>query len=591
MLPRSSSPSGLFVVLAPIVRFVAVVVVVLILVPWAWDGGAGAQPKAPADTPSQRFEALVDDYIDFRYRASPTLATRQGAHVYDDRLEDVSRAGVLNHVESLGLWARDLRKVGTGRLTPDQRADHDLMAADIAATLWEVNGLCRWTRDPSAYGRLAVQSVFPLLKPGPPGDAKRRLQVILARMRLLPDLLAHGRRNLDRPSGVLADAALQEMAQVQAFFGVELPRALEGVKDKRFLYEFREAHEALMTAVSGWRDFLRAELPSLATGDYRVGAVVMRARLRLEDPDLSPDRFVRQASEAVAQAQVDVRGLAQKMRPGAPVGEVLAEAARGALDSTTLAASVRERSRGLTGFSRASLCGVPEPFDVAAGRVPALLIEPLEFRADVPGPFGTGPAGVVLRKGAREGEAPVAHGGVSAAVVDRAILGEVVPGRGLRLLLARQAPTRLRRVMDHRSALDGWGPYASSLVLQGGFEPDNHALRLLAAHELLRAHAMALVAVQVHSGKMSDAEARSFLETRAWLDPEQARAALVEVARDPDLVSVSLGYLGLAALSQERRKTQGATFSPRAFHDAVLEQGLIPVRILKRILEGRYDKR
>lgn len=588
--PRRPAPVGR-------ARHALLALLALAVLAWAGDGVSWGAPARPApDTAGQKFDAQVDDYIDYRYRVSPTLGTRQGAIVFDDRLEDVSDVGIMNHIEALRLMAQDMKKVDLGRLGPEQRIDHDLLVADLEASLWEAAGARRWMRDPGACGRLAVGCLAPLLTKPAPGDEARRLRVILARMRLIPVMLERGRQTLEPPSALLAGAALREHAAVSAFFTRDLPAAVAPVRDKRFLYEFREAQGELVAAVAAWGRFLEA-LPAGARGDYRVGVDVMRSRLRLEDPDLTVDRFVRQASDDLAQAREAVKRLAPQVRPGGTVAEALAEARKATLAPGDIAPRIQGWARDAAAFARGGLCDVPDPFPVGLGIAPALLLAPESWGVEVPGPFAVGPAGIVLRRaiGAGEGGAagPTTAGEASVPGVETelAVLSEVVPGRGLRLLAARQAPTRLRRVLLDASALEGWGPYATGLALEGGFDGSNAALRLVAARAEARAHAMALVAVQLHARRMDEGAALGFLREQAFLGDEEARAALVEVARNPGVVAASLGVHGMRALRPAVEKARGLKLSPRAIHEAVLRQGIVPLRILRRILEGRYSKR
>ncbi len=53
---------------------------------------------------------------------------------------------------------------------------------------------------------------------------------------------------------------------------------------------------------------------------------------------------------------------------------------------------------------------------------------------------------------------------------------------------------------------------------------------------------------------------------------------------DPGYLSYSLGKLQILALREELKKKQGDKFSLKAFHDALLAQGMPPISVLREKL-------
>jgi uncharacterized protein (DUF885 family) len=128
--------------------------------------------------------------------------------------------------------------------------------------------------------------------------------------------------------------------------------------------------------------------------------------------------------------------------------------------------------------------------------------------------------------------------------------------------------------------VEGWGLYAEWLIEP--YEPaDGHLICL--QHRLMRA-ARAFLDIELQTGKinrdqalavlkndivLSDAMANQEVERYTFWSPGQANAYFY-------------GYMRLRELRTEVENAMGARFRPKAFHDFVLAQGLLPPRLLKK---------
>ena len=127
--------------------------------------------------------------------------------------------------------------------------------------------------------------------------------------------------------------------------------------------------------------------------------------------------------------------------------------------------------------------------------------------------------------------------------------------------------------------VEGWALYAEALVLP--FMPI--AGQLCSLQMRLHRAARAFLDPELQSGTITPAEAQAFLEREITYSPTFARSEVERYTfRAPgQATSYFYGYVHLVALRAEVEAALGKRFEQRAFHDFILDQGLIPPSALR----------
>jgi len=127
--------------------------------------------------------------------------------------------------------------------------------------------------------------------------------------------------------------------------------------------------------------------------------------------------------------------------------------------------------------------------------------------------------------------------------------------------------------------VEGWALYAEALVLP--FMPT--AGQLCSLQMRLHRAARAFLDPELQSGAITPAEAQAFLEREITYSPTFARSEVERYTfRAPgQATSYFYGYVQLVALRAEVEAALGERFDQRAFHDFILDQGLIPPAALR----------
>lgn len=161
-------------------------------------------------------------------------------------------------------------------------------------------------------------------------------------------------------------------------------------------------------------------------------------------------------------------------------------------------------------------------------------------------------------------------------------LHEAVPGHHLQIALAQEMETLpyFRRNAAPTAYVEGWALYAESLGEELGLYRDPYELFGRLSFEMWRAcRLVADVAIHWHGASFEEAR-RCFTENSA-LAPHNIQTELERYVSWPaQALGYKLGELRILALRRTAEQTLGARFDLRAFHDAVLRGGALPLDAL-----------
>jgi uncharacterized protein (DUF885 family) len=130
---------------------------------------------------------------------------------------------------------------------------------------------------------------------------------------------------------------------------------------------------------------------------------------------------------------------------------------------------------------------------------------------------------------------------------------------------------------------EGWACYATELADELGFlTPLEQASEQQSRVRML---ARAIVDISLHTGAMTFDDAVEFYEAEVGMPHAVAAAETVKNSMFPGTaVMYWLGTQGILQLRDAVRAREGGAFSYRAFHDALLSRGSIPVLLAAKLL-------
>jgi uncharacterized protein (DUF885 family) len=164
---------------------------------------------------------------------------------------------------------------------------------------------------------------------------------------------------------------------------------------------------------------------------------------------------------------------------------------------------------------------------------------------------------------------------------------EGAPGHHLQIMLAREDEqlSNFRRKLGITAFSEGWGLYAEQLGADAGLAEDPYEEFGRLAYEIWRAVRL-VVDTGVHAFGWSRQQAIDYLAENTGFQPGPAAA---EVDRHITEAGQGLAYTpGMLKIRELRRRAEerlGRAFDLRAFHDAVLRNGPLPLDLMQQEVE------
>lgn len=161
-------------------------------------------------------------------------------------------------------------------------------------------------------------------------------------------------------------------------------------------------------------------------------------------------------------------------------------------------------------------------------------------------------------------------------------LHEAVPGHHQQIALQQEleiSPFR-QNLTFFTAFVEGWGLYAERLGIEMGIydTPEKQMGRL--SYEMWRACRL-VVDTGIHAKGWSKQQAVDFMTENTALSPANIDAEVNRYIATPgQALAYKLGELAIRRLRAKAESELGAKFDLRAFHDAVLGQGPVPLNVL-----------
>jgi uncharacterized protein (DUF885 family) len=540
---------------------------------------------------------FVDEYLAWLHETHPTNATFDGVHLHDDLLEDLSRAAIDAQIRDLGGFARRLAAIDPSRLTDAERLERPALDANIRARLFELETVRTWERNPQLYGDLVSTSLAGqvLFDYAPLPERARR---VLSKLHQVPRLMQAARDNIKDPPGIFIKVGLESLRGTLRFIEEDLPRAFGGLHDMRVLGDLADASTEAAQAIESYIAYLENDLAPRARGSFRLGRDVFQQKLRLEEGiNLDPDRLLAIAARELQATQQEFRRAASKLDPMQK--DPFAVWARAKLDHPPIGqvvATAQEQLDELKTFiQRQDIVTLPGSAEVQVALTPRFYRWTFASMW-TPGPFETrslrgyyyitdaDPSWPVERQ--EEHLRDFNYGALWAISIH-----EVFPGHFLHYQHLRQVAGTFRKsiLFSSTAMVEGWAHYCEHLMVEAGFRRQDPQIRLGQLAEALIRLCRLIVGIRLHCEDLSVEQGVRIFRDEAYLEEASARREAERGTFDPAYVLYSLGKLMVLKLRDDYKALKGDKYSARAFHDALLGNGTVPIWLHRNLMLGENN--
>jgi uncharacterized protein (DUF885 family) len=557
---------------------------------------------AAAGDRTAEWNALVDEYLDKVYfPLNPTLATASGIHQYDGEMEDYSGTGRSAEIRTLLAYEIRVAQFPADGLQQVDAADRQMLLGQIRSELLTLEKIRPMEKNPDVYSGGLTNGVYVLMnrKFAP---AEERLRSVIQRERKMPDILTMARMNLKDSARVYTDIAIEQLPGIISFFEKDVPIAFAAVTDAQLKADFAEANANVISSLKEYQNWLKTDLLPRSKGDYRIGAGTFSKKLLYEDMVDTPlDKLLATGMQDLHKNQAEFQRVAKEIDATKTSAQVLSDLAGMHPAPDQLLETFRGTFDGLIGFIQEK-----KIITIPAGPKPMVQETPPFERAtttasmDTPGPFETVATesyfNVTLpAKGDSAAEIASLMAGFNVGTIFSTSTHETYPGHYMQYLWTAQAPSRLRKVLSANTNVEGWAHYCEQMMLEEGYgQPGTGAtdareakyIHLGQLQDALLRDARFVAGIEMHTGKMSFAEAREFFVKEGYQSSKIAEIEAKRGTSDPTYLYYTLGKLQILKLREDYRKKMGADFTLMKFHDQFMGQGFPPIAIVRQAMLG-----
>ncbi len=541
---------------------------------------------------SEPFNHFVDDYLAYLHEVHPTSATLDGVHTHDDLLEDLSRQGIEQHTRALSGFARRLQDINANDLTPVERAEEPMVAANIQSRMFELEHTRTWERNPQLYAdticsSIAGQVVF---SHSPIEERARR---VLSKLRQTARLVQAARDNIKDPPGIFVKVGLETFRGALKFIQDDLPKAFSALDDMHLLGDLADASTEAAQAVGGYLQYLDEELAPKARGSFRLGREMFEKKLRLDESiPLDADRLLNIALREFKATQEEFRTLAGRLDGGDPIA-AWRKAKEDHPAPGALAKAAQDQLEELMTFiDRNSIVSRPQAEPVIVAPTPDFYRWSFASMW-VPGPFEQKPTNAYYYLTDADASWPAEKReehlrDFNYPTLWAISIHEVFPGHFLHFQHLRKVESKVRKsiMFAPTSFVEGWAHYTEQMMIEAGFRRNDQTLKLGQLAEALIRLARFIVCIRLHVEDWSVEQGMRFFRDETFLEEGTARREAERGTFDPTYLVYSVGKLALLKLRKDYKEQQGAKYSQRVFHDQLLGNGTATFSVHRQLMLG-----
>ncbi len=555
-----------------------------------------------AATPHETLSALIDENWQHELRANPEFATAIGDNRYNDRLSDISPVAIARELDYDRHLLAALEGIDSAQLAADDRLNQSLLVRSLKTRIagapfkgWEMPAT--QMGGPQDYAGLARDMPFKTVQDyenylSRLGKLPAYFQQSIANMRQgMRDGLMPPRYLLEKVAEEASGVASKSPARSPFTDPLRnFPDTVPAAERARLTKQINQAvSQKVLPAFAAFAKFVKDEYApqgrtefgiwSLPDGAARYRQAIEEQTTTNSNPDDLHDLGLKQVADiekqmlaiAIQQGYRDLKTFnahifADKHLHGTSGEQILGLYAR---------------------YTDQMYAKLPQYF----GRLPKnkLSVVPMDaYRAPnaVPADYSPG-AG----DGSRPGRINVNEFQPSKRLllnVEAIAYHEGIPGHHLQFSVAQELTNvpPFRKFASYNAFSEGWALYAETLAHEMGFYQDPYS-EYGRLQNLMWRSVRLVVDTGVHSQHWTRQQMIDFFHQHTAMDDQNIETEVDRyIAWPAQALGYKLGEMTILKLRQRAREQLGNKFDIRAFHDALLAQGPLPLDVLEANVNG-----
>jgi uncharacterized protein (DUF885 family) len=558
---------------------------------WASCGG-NPPATAAAGSGDTAYRTLATEILEDFYKRNPTHATDLGIHKYDAELDDYSAEAVTAEAQAAKAFKTRLQAVDPATLALDAQLDREELLHVMDSIVLGDEVIRMWAKDPDRYASGLTNTAYVMIKRSF-APAEERMRLLIAREQKMPAALANARKNLDNPPRIYTEIAIEQIDGNIGFFKSAVPEAFAGVKDAALTAEFKKANDAVIAALTGYKDWLKKDLLARSNGTFAYGADTYRKRFLADEMIDTPlDQLLAIADRDLKKNQAAFEDTAKKIDPKKTARQVLDALQQDHPPAEKLLATTQSELDALAKFlTDHKIVTIPNAAPARVKETPPFMRATTSASMDIPGPFEPSASEAYYNMTLPEPAWSLTERGEFMkqwyyAAITNVSVHEVWPGHYLQFLYAKTYPSDVRKVFGAATNSEGWAHYSEQMVLDEGFHVDEPRYRLAQIQDALLRNVRFIVGIKMHTEGMTPAQAEEMFVKDGYQPLPVAKSETKRGTSDATYGYYTMGKLMILKLRDDYKNKVGASFLLQDFHDRFIKMGPLPLPLIRRAMLG-----
>jgi uncharacterized protein (DUF885 family) len=542
------------------------------------------------------FHVLSEQFVNNYLKWNPEYATQAGFHEYDGKLSDYSAAGLeLQHSEFDEYRAR-LESISPDSLSEKAKLERTLILSAIRRLFFMHDNLKVLNTNPMVYAGAIDVNIYIQRDFAP---IEQRMQSIINILRKSPEVFAAAKKNLsDSLPRPFIETAILIARGAADFLDKEVKEALQDVKVDSLQKAFASSKKLATTELRNFASYLENEKLKKATNQYAIGEANYREMLFANEMITTPPReILEQGLQRLKKEQELFAAVARKIDPNKSAIAVFEDLKKEHPTVDELIKSTDTHVESIRQFLiDKNIVTLPSEVRVKVTETPQFRRATSTASMDTPGPFEKSATQAYyyitpVEKNWSAKQKEEWLGQFNYYVTDITSIHKAYPGHYTQFLHlnASDASKAQKVILGSYAFVEGWAHYTEQMMIEEGFAQTADSLtsakyRLAQLNESLLRYCRLVVSIRTHLDGMQLSEATKFFQDNCYYDYKPAYQEALRGTFDPGYLSYTLGKLQILQLREDYKKQEGAKFSLQKFHDAMLDNGMPPIELLRPLL-------
>jgi uncharacterized protein (DUF885 family) len=541
------------------------------------------------------FDKLSEEYLNGYLAWRPQTGTYLGLHEYDGKITDYSKTSIDAELMRLKEFDKKFSEIDSSSLCSKKYYDWQMLKLAVKNEIFSFEDLHYYTTNPMAYAGAIDVNIYVKRNFAP---IDQQIKSIIAIENKAPELYAAAKANLtDSLSKPHTELAISIAKGSASFLSKDLLEALKDVKDSVLMSELKIANKKAIDAINDYAAFLEKEkLPKVHT-HYAIGVENYKKMLLYgEGITMTPDEILAIGIKELAKEQAAFDAAAKIINPNKKPVDVYNDMQKEHSTAENLIPDARKHLEAIRQFLiDKKIITMPSEVRVKVEETLPYARETSTASMDTPGPFEEKATEayyyitpVNLKWPAAQQEDWLMQ--FNFYGTDIVSIHEAYPGHYTQFLhLNASDASKVQKIFGSYAFIEGWAHYTEKMMIDAGFEQDGDSIkaakyRLAQSGESLLRLCRLCVSINTHCHGMKLEDATKFFMDNWHQGEKSSSQEALRGTFDPGYLFYTLGKLQILKLREDYKKQEGDNFSLQKFNDAMTDNGMPPIRIMREIL-------